>query len=77
MVFPAPQYPLRSSCTAAVKHQFSRQRGLPERLNYYTNGFIFFGNTGTYGSKGQQRRAVRDMVKRPSTNQLRVQRKRF
>lgn len=57
-------------------NQFSRQRGLPERLNYYTNGFIFFGNTN-YGSKGEQRRAVKEMVNRPSTNQMHVQRKRY
>jgi len=57
-------------------NQFSRERKIPERLNYGTNGFIFFGNTGDFSSRGAQRRAVRDMVNKPSSNNLRVQRKR-
>ena len=57
-------------------NQFNRQRGIPERLNYNTNGYIFFGNTGDFSSKGAQRRAVRDMVNNPSTNNLHVKRKR-
>jgi len=54
---------------------YARERGLPERLNYYSNHYIFFGNTGDFSSRGAQRKAVRDMVKNPSTNNLHVKRK--
>lgn len=60
-----------------ISNVFSRQRNLPERPHYgdgYDNR-IYFGSTLQYGSQGEQRKAVREMVNKPSTNNLFIEMK--
>ncbi|WP_264536422.1 DUF6443 domain-containing protein [Flavobacterium sp. N1736] len=60
-----------------ISNVFSRQRNLPERLHYgdgYDNR-IYFGKTLQYSSQGEQRKAVKEMVNKPGTNNLFIEMK--
>ena len=53
---------------------YARQRGLPERL-HYGGHVIFFGSTSQYGSKREQRRAVKRMVQGKLENKKYIKRR--
>ena len=53
---------------------YARERKLPELLNY-GGSIIFFGDTSTYQSKGDQRKAVKKMIDGTMANNLFVKTK--